>query len=175
LGRNYDIPALLGASEQLNGRKVRIFVAGDGDLKPEVEAAASRGQLTYLGRLSFEQLAAIYPSFDIALACYAPGSTVSMPFKAFDYLAAGLPLVTSLAGDLGMFVQTHRIGAKYTPGDSASLAEAVIGLACDPKRRELAGNAAKRLGAEMDYPIQYSIAANLIEEISAKRPIGNRL
>jgi len=168
LGKNYDLPAVLDSSRSLVQKGIKIFIAGDGDMRNEVEERARSGDLQYLGRLPFNELVSIYPHFDIALACYAPGSTVSMPFKAFDYLAAGLPIVTSLAGDLGRFVRIQGVGAIYSAGCGASLTRAVLELASDKSRRNAAGKAAARLGASMDYGVQYSIAADFVENIVNK-------
>ena len=170
LGKNYDVATLLDCATRLQGSNIRILVAGDGDLRPQVEAAAAgpcRDVLTYLGRLSFSDLCLLYPRCDIALACYASASTVSMPFKAFDYLAAGLPIVTSLAGDLGDFVASRRIGLSYRAEDADSLLSAIRSLATDSSLRSTAKDRAIELGRSMDYSVQYSRAADFIEQIAA--------
>lgn len=168
IGRNYDISTILKAASALKQSNIRVLIAGDGDRRSDVEAANDRNIVNYLGRLSFEQLLGIYPFCDVALACYADGSTVSMPFKAFDYLAAGLPIVTSLRRDLGYFVSESNIGEMYHAGDSHSLVAAILALAKDEARRALSARTARALGARMDYDIQYSNAADFIEEIASE-------
>lgn len=44
-------------------------------------------------------------------------STVSMPIKAFDYLAAGLPMLNSLGMDLGDMIEKHKLGVNYKAGN----------------------------------------------------------
>lgn len=165
IGRNYDVSTMLKAAFELKKANIRVLIAGDGDLRSEVEAAHERGVVNYLGRLGFEQLLGIYPSCDIALACYAAGSTVSMPFKAFDYLAAGLPIVTSLRRDLGCFVEELNIGAIYHAGNSRSLRDAILALATDKARCAISAKAARALSVQMDYGVQYARAVKFMEVI----------
>jgi len=169
LGKNYDIPTLLDCAIRLRGRGIRILIAGDGDLRPQVEAASAGPAcdvVTYLGRLSFEDLCQLYPLCDVALACYASASTVSMPFKAFDYFAAGLPVVTSLAGDLRDFIKTRNIGLIYRAEDASSLLSAICTLAADSSLRFEARGRAETLGRSMDYSVQYPRAADFVERIA---------
>jgi len=168
LGRNYDIDAVLQCARRLTGSNVRILVAGDGDCRTAVEHASKKGFVSYLGRLSFESLITLYTNCDIALACYASGSTVSMPFKAFDYLAAGLPIVTSLRGDLEAFVCDHQLGQTYTAGDPDTLYSAIQALAQNTDFRRNAARRAKQLGNMMDYDIQYGFAADFLEKVAAQ-------
>jgi glycosyltransferase involved in cell wall biosynthesis len=109
LGPNYDIATILGAAELLlrEDPNITIFLAGDGPLRGAIESRIATRALrncVFLGSVSPESLTRLYGLCDIALCAYVEYSTVSMPIKAFDYLAAGLPIINSLDRDLGEFV-----------------------------------------------------------------------
>jgi glycosyltransferase involved in cell wall biosynthesis len=168
LGPNYDV-AILSAAELLKpNRNVTIFIAGDGESRGDVEHGIAHRALAncvFLGSLPATTVAKLYSACDAALSTYVGRSTVSMPIKAYDYFAAGLPIINSLGGDLEHFVTTRKVGLQYTPEDPRSLADAILVLARDAGlRRSFAENAA-RLGAEFDWRIQYKGFVNVAEQI----------
>jgi glycosyltransferase involved in cell wall biosynthesis len=67
------------------------------------------------------ELVGFYKLCDIALSTYTKESTVSMPIKAFDYLAAGLPMLNSLGMDLGDMIEDHNLGINYKSGNAVDL------------------------------------------------------
>ena len=92
---------------------IRLWIAGDGPLRMDVTAfiqANHPAQLVYLGKLKPQELAQFYTSCDIGICAYAPGSNVAMPDKAYDYMAAGLPIVNSLRGELENFLRERQMG-----------------------------------------------------------------
>ena len=173
LGQNYDLDTLLDAARLLSSDpRFRLLIAGDGPRRDHVSGRISREQLTnvtYAGRLPAAELPKLYASAAVGLIPYAGWSTVSMPVKVFDYLAAGLPVVTSLAGELRRLIEECDIGATYRAGDAASLAGALRLLMAGRERRdELAANArvcAKRF--ERDE--QYSRFAEFAERLAGGR------
>ena len=50
----------------------------------------------------------------------------SMPIKAFDYFAAGLPLINSLGMDLGNLINDFSLGLNYKAGDADDLFQKII-------------------------------------------------
>jgi len=54
-----------------------------------------------------------------------PNHEMALPNKLFDYLRAGLPVVTSDLQELGQFVRTWGIGEVFDPDDPASIAAAI--------------------------------------------------
>lgn len=128
LGDNYDIRTIIEFARIINESdiEIRLIIAGDGNLKEFVSGSILKfksGKSLFLGRLSSNDLHEIYKYCDISLSTYVPGSTVSMPIKAFDYFAAGLPLINSLGMDLGYFVETRKVGLQYEPGNPKNMFE----------------------------------------------------
>jgi glycosyltransferase involved in cell wall biosynthesis len=177
LGERYDIVTVLEVARCLAGRKpaVRFLVAGEGPLKRAVLAAVESGSpVEYLGVLGPEALWALYGNCDIALCPYSEGSTVGIPAKAFDYLAAGLPVIHSLRDDWADMVERHDIGGPYSAGDVASLREAVVRLAEDDGTRRRQRENALQLAESFDERVQYGRFADVVERAASgrKRRVG---
>jgi len=178
LGENYDIRSILQCAEALEAERsnVRILIAGDGPLRPLVESTIQGKALTrvhYLGRLDARVLIPIYKHCDVALSSYVSDSTVSMPIKAYDYFAAGLPLINSLGRDLGRFVAEARVGVQYTPEDAEGMRRAIRFLAENPGVRTEMRSNALRLAATFDWEAQYGRAIDLVEAVVAGTPFSS--
>ena len=50
-----------------------------------------------------------------------PDSLVACPYKAGEYAAAGLPMLSCLGGELGDLLKQWGAGSEYNEGDAASL------------------------------------------------------
>lgn len=60
---------------------------------------------------------------------------MSMPNKPYEYMAAGLPLLSSLPGELERLVAAEGIGLHYESSSAPQLAERVAWLADHPEER----------------------------------------
>ena len=126
LGDNYDTKGLMECAKllELSNKKFKLFIAGDGNLKNFVKDYIKENKLRktiFLGRVEPSYLVSFYKKCDVALSTYAEGSTVSMPIKAFDYLAAGLPMINSLGYDLRDLIEKNKLGYNYTAGNHLEL------------------------------------------------------
>jgi glycosyltransferase involved in cell wall biosynthesis len=133
LGDNYDVQSIINCAKRVQEQNldVHFYIAGDGNLRQFVIDSIEQYNLTkttYLGRISPEELVSYYQKCQLALSTYSRESTVSMPIKAFDYFAAGLPLLNSLGMDLGEMVLEHNLGLNYEPGNSNDLFDKIIYL-----------------------------------------------
>lgn len=173
LGQNYDVETLLRASVLLGERasQAKILVAGEGPLLLHVRQFVRdhvSGNVTYVGKIPPEALPALYAKCDIGLCAYGQGSNVAMPDKAYDYMAAGLAIVSSLKGELECLLRTRRIGIQYAAGDARSLAASLELLAGDGSlRSELAQNSYE-CAAQFDRRIQYSQFVAVVEKTRGK-------
>jgi glycosyltransferase involved in cell wall biosynthesis len=169
LGNNYDIATLLRAGLTLEQRnsQIKIWIVGEGPLRPYITEFIETHRLrnvVYLGKhLGTDELIAIYQLSDIALCPYAPESNVAMPNKAYDYMAAGLPIVSSLRGELESFLRKHGVGIQYTAADPQSLITALESLANDWERRRAMAKRSFDAAMEFDEHVQYSRYVGFIE------------
>lgn len=157
LGNNYDIASVLAAFEAVATKapQLRLKVAGDGPLRSLVTDAAARmpDRITYLGPLNKDELWCLLESADVGLLPYTGFSTVSVPAKTFDYLAAGLPIINSLSGEVDQIIQRHRIGRRYEPGNVEDLAHAMLTVV--QNRQELDAMRARSRQAAPQYSREY--------------------
>jgi glycosyltransferase involved in cell wall biosynthesis len=124
-----------------------------------------QANLVYVGSLSSKDVTLLYQQCDIGLSSYVDGSTVSMPLKAYDYFAAGLPLVNSLHRDLGNFVAERNVGLQYEAEDPAAMAAAIMQLANDENLRKKMRINALSLADDFDAKIQYEKVLRLAEKV----------
>lgn len=173
LGDNYDIKTIIECAKKIETQNlfIKIFIAGDGPLSFFLEEQIELNnleQIIYLGRMEINDLVFFYSKCDIALSSYVNGSTVSMPVKAFDYLAAGLPLVNSLNRELGDFVNTYKIGLQYQSENFEDMFNCLIYLYENPVELNNMKLNAKELAKRFDVQIQYENYVNLVDELLIK-------
>lgn len=99
----------------------------------------------------------------------------TIPNKLFDYMAAGLPVVTSDISPCARIVRETGAGEVFRAGDAADLAAAVRRLAVDPDRRRGAGEAGRRaiLGRynwEQDAAVLRRVVDRVAVQHSARAP-----
>jgi len=86
-------------------------------------------------------------------------------YLAYDYMAAGLPIVNSLWGEPENLLRVHQMGIQYQAGDPKSLAEALESLARDEKRRKTLALNSYNIAMQFDKHVQYQKFADLIEKL----------
>ena len=172
LGNNYDIETLLAAAELLAARNVpaAIIIAGDGPLRRTVEDFVAKQDLRtirFVGLLPTTELERYYQLCDVGLCPYLKESTVAMPIKAYDYLAAGLPIINSLQGELARLIREGSFGAQYTPGAPETLCGVLSDLARDSERLKMLTENANRAAMQFDKGAQYPRMVAFVEKVCA--------
>lgn len=77
-----------------------------------------------------------------------PNYRVSAPTKVYEYLARGVPVVTTPLPLPGALVADHDVGVVVPFGDAAAAAGAIRSWAADPRRREDLGRRAHELARQ---------------------------
>jgi hypothetical protein len=131
LGNGYDIKTIFKSAEILkNNLNIKFLIAGAGPLEVWVKNYINSykpNNIVYLGLLPTTKLNALFKYCNIGLTSYIEKSTVSMPIKAYDYFASGLPIVNSLGRNLGQIVESESLGYNYKSEDPISLQKAILG------------------------------------------------
>jgi glycosyltransferase involved in cell wall biosynthesis len=108
-------------------KEIRIVIIGTGKhFKEFNEMAVRLPNVTMTGWLNAHAISPILNHTDVGLAAYAKDALMSLPNKPFEYMAAGLPLLSSLPGELEQLIEEHRIGLNYEAGNPKSLAEGIL-------------------------------------------------
>jgi glycosyltransferase involved in cell wall biosynthesis len=124
---------------------------------------ASCARVVFHGHLGKNPITVLLESSDLALVPNRPGSLVACPYKAGEYAAAGLPMVSCLGGELGDLLKTWNAGSEYNEGDVDSLDTAFKKYSTDVdllKKQSL--NAGKMAEALFDRERTYPELAEFI-------------
>jgi lipopolysaccharide/colanic/teichoic acid biosynthesis glycosyltransferase/glycosyltransferase involved in cell wall biosynthesis len=141
-GLVHGMEALIDAAIRLRGRPdLRFLLVGDGVAKADLERRvieAGLDNVEFRPSQPPEKLVDIIRSADLCVATTRAhdfcGETI--PVKLFDYLACGRPVVAAVSGDAADVIRRSGGGVVVTPGDGATLADAIVDLAADARRRE---------------------------------------
>jgi glycosyltransferase involved in cell wall biosynthesis len=145
-----------------------LEIAGDGDLAPEVAAAAQRcPRIHWHGRL---QKAQLQDRIKKAAALIAP-STWYEPFGvvAIEAFAMGVPVIASNIGALASIVTHGRTGLHFIPGSADDLTAQLRWLQTHPEDASKMRNAARleferRYTGEVNYQQLIQIYQNAVEQ-----------
>lgn len=168
LGDAYDIPTLLAAIETLVDAEtlVHFTIAGEGPRQDQLAAIADRypRHVSFLGKVPAEVLADYYMKAHIGLAIYAADSTVSMPVKFYDYLAAGLATIGSMHGEAGALLAAGA-GRPYEAGNAQDLVAAINHYIVDRCSLLETRRFAYEKSREYDQVVQHSQYAIMLEKL----------
>ena len=148
-GASYDLETVIDAAALLAGEErapIQFVLAGDGGKRSRLAARARNlPNVVFPGWLSKDEIQALLRVSDIGLAPYIASAMQSMPNKPYEYMSAGLPIVSSLAGELEALLHSDQIGIKYRAGDARGLADAIVLLANQAEERRAMGRRARTI------------------------------
>jgi glycosyltransferase involved in cell wall biosynthesis len=135
LVKRYGIETLLQAVNILRTQipTIQLEVLGEGQYRPELEAMADRLELgahvRFTGWLpSYDEVAARLAAADLAVV--ALWTDFQLCIKLMDYLALGLPIVTTESAALRTYLDDTEV-CYVEPKDPQALAHAVMSLYLD--------------------------------------------
>ncbi len=172
--RSYDLTTVLEtlAEGRRQGLSLTLDLAGSGS---RAEALHQRARKLGLldgpaacvnihGQLNREALTQLLAHSHLGLVPMDPASEVAVPYKAADYAAAGLPLVSCLGNELGHLIRQHDAGSEYTLGQPHTLLQALKTYCVEPDRLRHHSHGARLLAeAHFNRPSTYQSLAAFIE------------
>lgn len=127
---------LLDAAEILSGaRNIRFLLVGGGPSKPQLcQDARERGlsNVTFLDPVPKQELAKLLNSADAGLMLLKDAPLFAFgvsPNKLFDYLAAGLPVVCNVPGEVAEMLADAGAGIQAADSSAAALARSIEAFA----------------------------------------------
>lgn len=150
--KQHDMFLRVGARLAPRFPQLRFVLAGDGPLRPALEALAR--QLGLLDRVLFlgdrRDVPAVLAALDISVL---PSSSESLSNVILESMAAGVPVVAANVGGNPELVRNGETGFLFSPGDERQLASAIETLVTQPElRKQLATCARAHARAEYAIP-----------------------
>jgi glycosyltransferase involved in cell wall biosynthesis len=129
-GASYDIELLLEAAELLSDNtKIHFVLAGDGDKMSNArKKARDLGNLTLAGWINARDISVLLDNSAIGCLTYVPNAPQSLPYKFFEYVAYGLPVISSLQGEINSIISSRNLGRNYTAGSVESFVQNLLHL-----------------------------------------------
>lgn len=148
IGRVVDYKTILEGMPFLADKTFRIIMCGDGDKKEEYERKTrDYDNIIYPGYITQSQIEAL---MEISVAGLVPYNMnvffEGVPNKPIEYLAGGLPVLSSITGELEDLLKENEVGFTYRNG--VEFAERVKTLLQEREHLQIMNENAKRLFEE---------------------------
>jgi len=168
-GKSYELDLVVKVARQLlrNGEsRVHFVLAGDGEQYVKLIGEDCPANVTLTGWLNQGEIATLLQHSSIGLVpCRSVAGT--LPNKVFDYLSAGVPIISSLEGEMQRLIAEQNLGFSYPAGSAQGLLQRVQCLASDKSLRELqAQNAREAYRRLYNADAIYESFATHIENIA---------
>ncbi len=147
IGKVQSIETLLRSAALLKGEAVHFHIVGDGSNYAACLELADTlkidDMLTFHGRKPLEQMPAFYALADAMLVSMKYDESVNdtLPGKVQSYMAAGKPILGSIAGETPMIIAEAACGFCAPPEDAQAFAEVVRAFLALPDKAVLGNNA----------------------------------
>jgi len=147
IGNFFNLDTIIDVAERLNGKYQAQFVlCGSGQkLKYYKKKAHNLSNVIFPGFVDGNKISALMEMADIGLAPYAQGTKMSMPNKVFEYMAGGLPLVSSIQGEITQILEKHHCGITYDAESTEQLTFVIQKLYDHPDLRKQMGKNGEKL------------------------------
>lgn len=130
IGDMQDLETVIRASRLLDDIPVRITIVGDGVAREKIVNLAQELGCTnvrFCGSVPREEMARIYATADFSLVTLRELEIFrgTIPSKFQASISHGVPVITTVQGDLRDLVEEHKVGLAADSEDANSLAQAM--------------------------------------------------
>lgn len=145
IGNFFDLDTVIAVAREL-GTSFYFILGGAGSSLENYRAqAAGMSNVLLPGWLDGAQIQAIMETSNAGLAPYSRDAKMSLPNKPFEYMSAGLPVVSSIQRELKDVLSRSGAGFTYQADSSAELIRILRRLASDRDLAQDCGRRAKEL------------------------------
>jgi len=166
-----ELDTVVHAALELQKRSVpvQVVLAGDGPDAGRLKTLAGGSPaVIFPGWLDRAELIVLMEQSHVGLLPYPnlPDFRANLPNKVFDYLAAGLPVVSSLPGLVSEFLETEACGVTYANRNSTALVAVLTKLAQDHSRlASMRHNAHRAFISRLRSQEVYGQLIDLVEQV----------
>ena len=151
LSRSYDLVCIIDAVALLHECKIRLIIMGDGPNRRDFERRSKERDVSaiFTGRLPYSEMIALLCRCDIAVNPIAHNAAQSIVNKHADYVAAGLPIISTQENkEFRDLITEFQMGFNCKTGDAEDVADKIrILIANKDLRKQMGANA--RMCAEL--------------------------
>jgi len=164
-----DFEPVIACARQM--RDAQFVICGDGDDLARLRKLTADLENVFLpGWLGLTEIISLMKLSDVGLAPYSAKAKQSLPNKAFEYFFGGLPVVTTLQGELENLLEKHQCGVVYDPSNPNDLLSKLRSLAADRVGVAEMGKRARRLYEDrFSADLIYSDLIRYLEGIAGTR------
>ena len=169
----FDFDTIIQAArllQQEGNNNIQFVVVGDGSHRKNLYTKTRYlNNVVLTGWLDHISVSAMLHMASVGLAPYAEEKSVSgsLPNKAFEYMAFGLPILSSHRGDLERLILNEQIGLHYQAGDVDSLIQSLRRLINNPHERQEMSKRSQTLYNTTYRPeVIYSRMVEFLEKIT---------
>lgn len=158
---SYDVIAAVGAMPASTRERLRVVLAGDGEIDRvvlAVRAAHLQSTIDVRGWLSPQERDVLMAQAQVFVL---PSYDEGLPMALLESMASGLAPVVSPVGGIPNVISDDVEGVLVEPGDVPALAAALTSLVEDDARRERLRTAARRRAEDFDVSRWYEALTEL--------------
>lgn len=179
-GRTYDLEVPIIAARKLAERhpELMFIFSGEGE-QSETWRRQAHGlsNVIFTGWIDRTGLQALSGAAHLGLMAYAAGAPQGLPNKIFEFMSAGIPIISSLKGETQELLETYQIGSTYQAGNTEDFIRVIESVLSDPKNLEAMAQRSRNTFEQHFAPDHvYSSLIQFIEEtvvIGGNSPIRN--
>jgi glycosyltransferase involved in cell wall biosynthesis len=170
-GKTYNLSTVIDAARQLNKQginNIQFVLSGNGENYSKwFKQAKGLSNVVFTDWVDFSQIAYLIRITDIGLAAYAEGAPQGLPNKIFEYLCAGVPILSSLQGETEALLSSNGCGLTYNAGDVESFLEKLFILINDENlRKKMGSNGASLFRSCYSTDKVYARMVNFLEGLA---------
>lgn len=169
----FDMDSVWVAAANLmrRGANVQFVICGDGPCAEDWKRkAVGLNNVIFPGWIGQDKINSLYSRSSMGLAPYknTEDFVMSVPNKVIDVLSAGLPLLSSLDGEVRKLIENHNVGFFYDQ-NGRSLEDVITPLLTDSKRIKLfSDNAFNLFRSKFSYEEVYGNLVKNLELMTLK-------
>lgn len=168
-GRTYDLSTVITCAKniELVHPNVNFIFTGDGEnMVKWKELAHGCSNIIFTGWVGKNELHYISTIAKVGLMAYSKGAPQGLPNKIYEYMASGLPILSSLEGETKEILKEENIGLSYKANDPIDLANKIDFLLKDTSSLISLGNNSKRVFDEkFDSAVVYKKLVKYLHNI----------
>ncbi len=172
--RAFDMNPVAEAAKSFaaKGQHCQFVICGDGECSAAwKDLLRGLPNVVFAGWVNRPQIQALAERSTVALAPYhsTDDFAMSVPNKIIDSLALGLPIASSLGGEVEVLIASNGVGLSYGPASGTSLAQCLERMLQDPEFTRQSADRALRLYSEkFSFSSVYGGAVGHLEMLAAR-------